>query len=620
MATAVHEQTRPLIRELPPDLVDKIAAGEVVERPSSVVKELVENAVDARARRIEIALEDGGRKLVRVTDDGVGIEPEQLLLAVKSHATSKLASPDDLFAIRTLGFRGEALASIAAVSLFRIASCVPGAAEGAELRIEGTQAGSVRPCGHPPGTTVEARSLFFNVPARRAFLKQTRAELTHVEHEVERLALARFDLDLVLEHDGKRVLHAPPTDEPRERIAQIFNRELAESLVAVGPRSGSGARVRGYASPLDRSRNDARQQLFFLNGRAVRDKVFLGAVRAAYANLLPPRRQPSVFLWLEVPPEEVDVNVHPTKAEVRFRRASDVFALLQGALREAIARAGAAPPPLNLPRPAGPPGTVPVPVPVPVPDGTDGNRDGNGSGSGSRELGPATFHLGAAASGGFPTGPRETGSLIPHERRTGKFVQLHRRYILEETERGFRLVDPHALHERLLYDQILGRLSAGGPLEAQRLLFPLILEVDRGELALLDERRPVLEAIGFEVAPFGPTTIGLHAAPRLIAASALPELVRELLGEPRASAAPETDGPLDAATRAVGGASARRVLHGVAAALACKAAVKFGTALTDSEIEGLLVRREEARAACCPHGRPTALAITLDELDRRFGR
>ncbi|MEZ0227343.1 MAG: DNA mismatch repair endonuclease MutL [Planctomycetota bacterium] len=596
---------RPVIRELPPDLVDKIAAGEVVERPSSVVKELVENSVDARAKRIEITLEEGGRKLIRVTDDGIGVEADQLPLAVKSHATSKLGSVDDLFAIRTLGFRGEALASIASVSLFRIASCPAGSDEGAELRVEGGKLDAVRPVGHPHGTTIEARSLFFNVPARRSFLKQAKSELNHVEHEVERLALARFDLDLVLEHEGRRVLHAPPTDEPRERIAQIFGRELAESLVAVGPRGGSGLRVRGYTSPLDRSRSDARQQLFFLNGRAVRDKVFLGAVRSAYANLLPPRRQPSVFLWLDVPPDEVDVNVHPTKSEVRFRRASDVFALLQSALRDAIARAGAAPPDLNLPRAFA--ALAPSTMPLPLPPGSSPAPALDGTGPSA-----PLFAEPAALRAGPP-------------KPFGRFVQIHRRYILEETERGFRLVDPHALHERLLYDQILDRLSKGGPLEAQRLLFPLTIEVERGEHALLDERRAVLEAVGFEVAPFGPTTIALHAAPRLVTPSALPELVKELLGEPRARDVPDGDGPLDAATSAnawgaLGGAGAKRLLHGVAAALACKAAVKFGAALSDAEIEGLLGRRDEARAACCPHGRPTALALTLDELDRRFGR
>jgi DNA mismatch repair protein MutL len=595
MATVLSGSALPRIRELPPDLVDKIAAGEVVERPSSVVKELVENAVDAGAKRIAIVLEEGGRKLIRVTDDGHGIEPEQLLLAVKSHATSKLKAAEDLFAIQTLGFRGEALASIASVSQFRIASCARGARDGAELRVEGAVAAEVAPCGHPKGTSVEARSLFFNVPARRAFLKGARAELRHVEQEVERLALARFDLDLVLEHEGRTVLRAPPTDEPRERIAQIFSTELAESLVAVGPRSGRGVRLRGYASPLDRSRNDARQQLFFLNGRAVRDKVFLGALRAAYANLLPPRRQPSVFLWLEVPPDEVDVNVHPTKAEVRFLKASDVFALLQSALREAILGAGAAPPPLSLPR-------GPLPVLPPQQDSLPPRSAGREEPGASPPV-PASIPDSPAMAG---TGP-------------GRFFQLHRRYIVEETERGFRLVDPHALHERLLYDQILARFASGGPLESQRLLFPLVLEADRSELALLDERKPVLEALGFEISGFGPTSLALHAAPRLVPPSALPELVREILGEPRPGEVPDEPG-LDQAMARVGGTGARRLLHQVAAALACKAAVKFGATLSDPEIEALLRRRDEARAACCPHGRPTALAITLDELDRRFGR
>jgi DNA mismatch repair protein MutL len=612
MAPTLAPTARPRIRELPPDLVDKIAAGEVVERPSSVVKELVENALDAGARRIEVALEEGGRKLIRVADDGCGIEADQLLLAVKSHATSKLTGPDDLFAIRTLGFRGEALASIASVSSFRVVSTPQGSREGAELRVEGGAVGDVRPAGHPPGTSIEARSLFFNVPARRAFLKTPRAELKAVELEVERLALARFDVDVVLEHDGRRVLHAAPTDEPRERIAELMTRELAESLLAVGPRQGAGAKLRGYCSPLDRSRNDARQQLFFLNGRAVRDKVFLGAVRAAYANLLPPRRQPTVILWLDVPPDEVDVNVHPTKSEVRFRRGSDVFSLIASALKEAIHQAGAPAPALTLPRP----GLGSVGLTTPTATATTVPAE------------PAAQRIATAAPTLFvPPSPSLAPNPAPPDHRgAGRFVQLHRRYVLEETEKGFRLVDPHALHERLLYDEILDRLGQG-TFESQRLLFPVIVEVDRNERRELDERRPLLEGMGFDVASFGPTSVALHAAPRLVAPAALPELVRELLGEPRASVAPETDAALDGATGTVGAAAqalgttvARRLIHGVAAALACKAAVKFGTALHDHEIEGLLAKRDLCRAACCPHGRPTALAITLEELDRRFGR
>lgn len=621
------------IRELSPDMIDKIAAGEVVERPSSVVKELVENSIDAGARRIEVALEEGGRQLIRIVDDGWGIPRDELVLAVKSHATSKLSAPDDLFAIRTLGFRGEALASVASVSNFRIASCPRGSSEGAELMTELGR--EPRTCAHPPGTTVEVRSLFFNVPARRAFLRTPRAELQACEQEVLRLALGSFGVDIALEHEGRRVLRATPTDEPRERIAELFSRELAENLLAVGPRTSSAGRIRGYASPLDRSRGDARQQLFFLNGRAVRDRVFLGAVRDAYAHLLPPRRHPSVLLWLDVPPDEVDVNVHPTKAEVRFRRASDVFALIVSTLREAIVRAGAPAPPLSFPKRLGLVSPLSPGEPAPASSGAAPGPVGSIAG------------LGTAASDGTPPAPTSTaeptepgaprapaplelpfgGSSAPAPLDRGAFFQMHRRYIVEETPRGFRLVDPHALHERLLYDEILARLTSG-PLESQRLLFPVVVEVDRQERSEFEERRPLLEAMGFEIAPFGPGSLGLHAAPRIVPPGSLPELLRELLSELRARDVPQQDDALDAAASAMGSqqptsmgaVAARRLVHGVAAALACKAAVKFGASLGRAEIEALLARREEARAACCPHGRPTALSITLEELNKRFGR
>ncbi|MBI3725509.1 DNA mismatch repair endonuclease MutL [bacterium] len=625
---AVVAADRPRIRELPPDLVDKIAAGEVVERPSSVVKELVENAIDAGARRVTVALEDGGKKLIRVQDDGSGIVEDELALAVKSHATSKLGTADDLFAIKTLGFRGEALASIAAVSSFRIASCPTGASMGAELRKTSPSGsfGELRRCAHPRGTTVEVRNLFAGVPARRAFLKGDRAEQKAVEQELERLALGRFDVDISLESDGKPLLHATPADEPRERIAELLSRDLAESLVAIDPRRGAGGRLRGYASPLDRGRSDGKRQFFFLNGRAVRDRVFLGAVRAAYANLLPPRRFPVVLLWLEVPPSEVDVNVHPTKAEVRFRRASDVYALIVSSLRDAIARSGAPAPPLMLPRA--------------IPGFAGGECGGEGTAGSSGLPPPANPLLFPVERALFPVtsgpllapgrGPEAKPPMVRPEAKPpmvpGRYVQIHKRYILEETERGFRLVDPHALHERLLYDEILARLGEG-PLEAQRLLFPVIVELDRSERRELEDRRALLEAVGFDVAPFGPRSLALHAAPRLVPPGHLPDLIRELLREPRASEAISEDatalhvaagkGALAARAREP---LARKILHGIAAALACKAAVKFGDALSGSEIESLLARREEARAACCPHGRPTALAITFEELDRRFGR
>ncbi|MCO5166886.1 MAG: DNA mismatch repair endonuclease MutL [Planctomycetes bacterium] len=569
------------IRELPPDLVDKIAAGEVVERPASVVKELLENALDAGARRVEVAVEEGGLRLVRVTDDGDGMTPDELPLAVRSHATSKIRTVDDLFAIRSLGFRGEALASIAAVSHLRVASRPRDARAGAELRVAGGRLTDVVPAGLPPGTTIEAADLFFNVPARRAFVSTSRAELRAVTVEVRRQALARPEVTLRLVADGQVVIDAPATDEPRERLAQLLGRDLAEDLIAVPRAEEEAGTLRGYVSPCDRSRGDSQQQFFFLNGRTVRDPTLLSAVRQAYANLLPPRRHPTALLWLDVDPADVDVNVHPQKADVRFRRDREVFHLIVRAVRAALQRGGMVAE-LHLAR-------RPAPALAAAPGAP-------------RPAAPAVAVAlaTAGAPGTAPAPPAEVAPAPP-----GRFLQVHRRYVLEETPQGLRLLDPHALHERILYEEILARLAAG-PLESQRFLFPQVVTAGPVLLAALDERRAALEALGFEVAAFGRDALAVHAAPRLLAADRVAEAITELLGEPEAL------GPHD------GGGG---LLHDVAAGLACKAAVKFGQALGDAEVEALLRRRDEVNNGhCCPHGRPTALTLTLDELDRRFGR
>lgn len=581
------------IRELPPDLVDKIAAGEVVERPASVVKELLENALDAGARRVEVTVEEGGLRLVRVTDDGEGMTPDELPLAVRSHATSKIRTVDDLFAIRSLGFRGEALASIAAVSHLRVASRPRDARGGAELRVSGGRLGDVAPAGLPPGTTIEAADLFFNVPARRAFVSTSRAELRAVTVEVRRQALARPEVTLRLVADGQVVIDAPATDEPRERLAQLLGRDLAEDLIAVPRAEEEAGTLRGYVSPCDRSRGDSQQQFFFLNGRTVRDPTLLSAVRQAYANLLPPRRHPTALLWLDVDPADVDVNVHPQKADVRFRRDREVFHLIVRAVRAALQRGGMVAE-LHLARRPTPALAAVAPAP--------------------RALAPGAVAVALATAPSPPAGPSmasQAGAPPLHAQPAavpappGRFLQVHRRYVLEETPQGLRLLDPHALHERILYEEILARLAAG-PLESQRFLFPQVVAAGPLLLAALEERRAALEALGFEVAPFGRDALAVHAAPRLLAAERVPDALGELLG------APEALGPHDE-----GGG----LLHDIAAALACKAAVKFGQALTDAEVETLLRRRAEVKNAhCCPHGRPTALTLTLDELDRRFGR
>jgi DNA mismatch repair protein MutL len=557
------------IRELPPELVDKIAAGEVVEGPASVVKELLENALDAGGRRVDLAIEEGGLRLIRVTDDGEGMVPEDLPLAVRSHATSKIGSVEDLFAIRSLGFRGEALASIGAVSHLRVLSRPREQTSGAELRVDGGRVGEVRPAGAPPGTTIEVADLFWNVPARRAFLGTSRAEMRQVVAEARRQALARPEVTVRLTCDGQVVVDATATDEPRERLAQLLGRELAEDLIAVPLSEDAAAQVRGYVSPCDRSRGDSQQQFFFLNGRAVRDATLLSAVRQAYANLLPPRRHPTALLWLDLDPADVDVNVHPQKAEVRFKRDREMFHLIVRAVRAALQKGGL----MAELRPARgwTPGTM---APLPAPPGA----------------------MRPAVAVALETAPAMSA---------GRFLQVHRRYVLEETPQGVRVLDPHALHERILYEEILVRIAAA-PLESQRFLFPHVVTVGPAELVALEERRAAFEALGFELTPFGKDAVAVHAAPRLIAAERIPEALVELLGEQ------ERLGPHD------GGGG---LLHDLAASLACRSAVRFGQALSDGEVEALLRRRGEVKNGhCCPHGRPTALTLSLDELDRRFGR
>lgn len=583
------------IRELPPDLVDKIAAGEVIERPASVVKELLENSLDAGARRIDVTIEEGGLRLIRVADDGEGIAPDDLPLAVKSHATSKVATLDDLFAIRTLGFRGEALASIGAVSRLRVASRPRGQEAGAELRVDGGRLGQVVPAGLPRGTCIEAADLFWNVPARRAFLGTVKGELRAVVGEVRRLALARTDVSFSVSSDGAPVLDAPGTDEPRERLAQLFGRELSDDLVAVPTTTEEAVTVRGYTSPVDRSRGDSQQQFFILNGRVLRDPTLLSAVRQSYANLLPPRRHPSAVLWLDVDPADVDVNVHPQKAEVRFRREREVFHALVRAVRAALHAGGLVAELPVIRRPLVAVGAAPAFV-----------------GGGAPAL--ALAEPPAAPLFARPLAPpvAEAAPAPPAPvPGVGRFFQLHRRYVVEETPGGLRILDPHALHERILYEEVLARLAAG-PLESQRFLFPQVIEVGPLALAALEERAPHLEALGFEVAPFGAGALAVHAAPRLLAAERAKDALVTLLDD-------EARDPLDPAEAAGPGASGP--LHDLAATLACRAAVRFGDPLPDAQIEALLRRRAEVKNGhCCPHGRPTALALSLDELDRRFGR
>jgi len=573
------------IKKLPPRLIDKIAAGEVVEGPASIVKELVENSLDAGATRIEVTLEGGGTRRIRITDDGQGIAAEELRLAVTSHATSKIRSAEDLFNISSLGFRGEALASIASVSHLKLSSR-PEGEPGAELRVDGGRIGRARGVGLPRGTTIEVGDLFYNVPARREFLRTQRGELRRVLTEVKQQALCRPEVHFRVVHEGKTVLEAPHAEEPRERIAQLLGRELAEDLGCLPRTEREGITLRGYFSPCDRSRGDSRQQLFFLNERCIRDVTLLSAIKQAYANLLPPRRHPIVLLWIDVDPSSVDVNVHPRKSEVRFRADRLVFSMVVRAIQDALRERGLVGD-LRLPRyassappfvgGAAPAGEVPFAAP-------------------NLEPMALPFLQRAVAE----EGASEPGAALP----TGRFFQLHRRYLVEQCETGIRLVDPHALHERILYQEIVTRFRSE-PLESQRFLFPLVVEAGPEERIALGERSEALAQLGFRIEPFQEDSLAVHAAPRLLKAGRVVAVVGDLLRELPTCA----------------GAPGEELVHELAAHLACRSAVRFGDALSDAQIEELLRRRAEVpNGHCCPHGRPTALALSLDELDHRFGR
>ncbi len=566
-----------VIRVLAADIVNKIAAGEVIERPASVVKELVENALDAGARKLVVEIEEGGRKLVRITDDGCGMAPEDLPLAFAPHATSKLASVDDLFKVGTFGFRGEALASIGSVARVRIASRPKGATDGAEITMDAGMLAALKPAGGPEGTAVEVRDLFHAVPARRKFLRSIDVELEHVDEAVTRAAIAHpgVRFELVVDGDRRRIL--APAKEPRERIAAFFGQEIADSLVDVRAETPS-ASFEALVAPPKYARLSLKWQFVYLNGRFIRDRVLTRAINEAYHETLPHGRYPIVFLFLRVPAGEVDVNVHPTKIEVRFRQVWRVHDLLLGALRQRLLGSELAP---RLD-----PGSLAERPFVPM-------RPSH------QEI--VEFFTGNQA---------EALVQAPALLTTGQRVfQLHDRYLVEEVEEGIRIIDQHALHERVMLES-LRKQYATSDMPKQRLLLPASVEVDPREKAVLDEHRTVLESMGFLIEDFGPSSVAVRAVPALLSASDPGRLVRDFLEVAKEHAQTEKKH-----------GHAVPLLDRALEFLACRAAVKFGERLAPEEIERLLKDAGELDfSSTCAHGRPTAIRLTLDDLERFFKR
>ena len=602
------------IHRLPLHLANQIAAGEVVERPASVVKELVENALDASARRISIAVELGGKKLIRVEDDGDGMDAEDARLAVERHATSKIASADDLAAIRTLGFRGEALPSIASVSHFVLRTRARGRATGTEIRVNGGTIASDREIGAPEGTCIEVADLFYNLPARRKFLKSDTAETTQISRLVTQMALGYPEVGFTLvsgspstgSGQGRKLLECPPAAGLQERFFQLFG-ERAE-LVEVRKNAG-GLQIHGYVAALGDQGPVRGAQNVFVNRRIVRDRTIAHAISEAYSVATIKERSPEVHLFVQIPPDRVDVNVHPTKAEVRFLEQSLVHEVLRRALAEALGQ-GRAPELQFTPFAARPAEPVARSIPGVLSGATIGSRwtmehdavwrsmaSPPGMGPDAADA-PATASAVGASAAGTGIAPEDVRPMIP----LGQFRDT---YILAVDDDGIAIIDQHVAHERVLFEQVMEKLTTGR-LEGQRLLTPILIELSPAQREALKIHAGTLDRFGIEIEEFGGGSLRLSAVPALLEPAECEAVIRALADD------------LEGLDR---GARAEEALRRIAATMACHAAVKANYPLTLDKMRYLLQElRRTAYSSVCPHGRPVVLRMSRREIEKNFQR
>ena len=584
------------IRQLPDTMINQIAAGEVVERPASVVKELVENALDAGARRIEIATAGGGLGLIRVIDDGAGIAIGELPLAVGRHCTSKLDG--DITDIRTLGFRGEALPSIGSVARLSIRSRIADASEGAEIQVEGGSVSPVKPAAANRGTTVEVRDLFYATPARLKFMKGPRAEAAAVTDVVKRIAMAFPDVRFTLTGSDRSTLELPPAngdDARSQRISQVLSAEFIGNALTVDA-VREGVRLTGHISIPSYSRATAQQQYAFVNGRPVRDKLIAGAIRGAFSDVLPRDRHAvaTLFLWLD--PADVDVNVHPTKADVRFRDAGMVRGLIVGAIRETLAAGGirastsAASAMMEAFRPE-----------HPRAGGAIAPNDFHKPLQGLAESDQALFESGPIVSARqADSAPAPTDAPLGAAR-----AQIHENYIVAQTADSLVIVDQHAAHERLVYEALKRGLD-GRTVSAQMLLLPEIIDLPQEDADRLAAHAPLLAKLGLGIERFGPGAVAVRETPAMLGETDVQSLVRDLADEIAENDTAET---------------LRARLNKVAATMACHGSVRSGRRLRPEEMNALLREMEATPGSgTCNHGRPTYIELKLSDIERLFGR
>jgi DNA mismatch repair protein MutL len=586
------------IRVLPSQLIDQIAAGEVVERPASVIKELVENSLDAGARYIEVAIENGGSTLIRVTDDGQGIPRDELALALSRHATSKIATLDDLEALTSMGFRGEALPSIGSVSRMLITSRTAAAEHAWRIACDGGEIAAPKPAAQAAGTTIEVRDLFFNTPARRKFQRSDKTEAGHVDAMLKSLALARFDVEFKLTSNGRSAWHAPiATDRAAQeaRLAELCGAEFLANARYV-ERAIEGLRLTGWLAAPAFSRSQADMQFTFVNQRFVRDKLLRHAVRLGYQDVLFGARQPAFVLHLDIDPRRVDVNAHPAKLEIRFRDSrlvhDFVFRTVEGALATTIATA---------PEPAAPVLGASLADRRPLPGGAPAAQAPLELRSAEvREYVPLydRLHSHAAARA-----PAPSDATLPP--LADAIAQLSGVYVLAENRDGLIIVDMHAAHERITYERLKNALGAD-KLKSQPLLVPVTLEVTAQEADLAEERAADLPALGLELLRRGPRQIAVLAVPLLLGGADVEPLVRDLLSDLAANQ---------------GAGRVESVVNELLATMACHAAVRANRRLTMEEMNALLREMERTeRSEACNHGRPTWTQVTMAELDRLFLR
>ena len=609
----------PRIEQLSTSIINKIAAGEVIERPASAVKELIENAVDAGATRIDVTIEEGGSRLIRVVDNGHGIAADQMELAIASHATSKIRSADDLFSVRTLGFRGEALASISEVSQMTLRSRTADEEVGNIIEISGGQRSTLRPTGCPSGTLIEVRNLFFNTPVRRKYLKTVQTEMGHITEAFTRIALVYCDVHFSIKHNSRLIHDLPAVDNWQDRIAHFFGRDLTQGLIWVESEIDDVV-ISGYVADPTFFRSHTRMQFLFLNGRHIRDRSLQHALGESYRGLLIHGRYPIAFLKMDMPAEMVDVNVHPTKLEVRFQDSRKMYSQVLSTIRNKFLATDLT----ARVRDAGQDDEQTVSANLasetrPQFDfkAAPATSDAWGIGVHSPQM-PDSFrqaldptNMTFATLTEQPADPSQVpsetqdSSVFNSAGRSSWGIQIQNRYIITEDERGMLVIDQHALHERILYEQIRKKVLAG-ELEIQRLLVPEPVTLASAECALVLEQQDQLRQLGLEVEAFGGDTVLVSSYPAMLRRVRIEELLRSMIE------IMIVDGDqLDK----------RDLLDELMHMMSCKGAVKAGDSLTSDEIESLL----EWRGLCqdshhCPHGRPTSLVFTQDELDKRFQR